>query len=166
MLLQGDEGDGRGSLFCCSNWRQLSCFRAVEFVLRKRGSRSISATRLSTAGRFSRCRLDAKRTRRPARRKRLTCAFSRSNSSLICWRVCFAVPRFSIAAVKLRCRRPVLQFLVTKAQRQMRRARYCRASSSATGRASCRPSRSVGPRFEFASDGSNASPAAIVASPL
>ena len=44
-------------------------------------------------------RLDVDAELRRRRRRRSTRAFSRSNSSLICWRVCLLVPRMSMSAV-------------------------------------------------------------------
>ena len=156
-----------GSLFCCSIAARFSCCSSSNSFCGNAGSRRISATSLRTSGRLSRI-VSTVTTVCVGRPPIETRAFSRSSSSLICWRVCFVVPRISMsAAMSDAVALPVSDFSSPK--RRVSAATTVPPRVFFGSRATFMPSGSSD-RFVrdsmFAGEGSNASPAAMAASPL
>ncbi len=90
-----------GSCRSSSRRASVSLRRVSHSLAGKAGSRSTSATRVNTAGRFSRTVLMRTRSSPGAETEKrpppnCTSALRRSNSSFSCWKLCFLLPRISI----------------------------------------------------------------------
>src|SRR5262249_19552908 len=92
-------GDGLRIAALFSMPASVSCLGWSNSLAGRRGWRRTSATRVRTAGKFSRV-VSMVAMAEVASPPTPTLALSRSNSSLSCWRVCLAVPRISISPAR------------------------------------------------------------------